>query len=55
MKSKYNILITGCGGDIGQSIAKILKSNHMFDNVIGCDMSEENASKFIFLDTSSIE
>jgi carbamoyl-phosphate synthase large subunit len=48
MKSTFNIIITGCGGDIGQSIAKILKSNKMFDKVIGCDMSLDNASKFIF-------
>lgn len=45
---KLNILVTGCGGDIGQSIGKILKSNGMFKNVIGCDMSDENAGKFIF-------
>lgn len=48
MKQKYNILVTGCGGDIGQSIGKILKSNPLFDHVIGCDLSNENASKFIF-------
>jgi carbamoyl-phosphate synthase large subunit len=48
MKTKYNILVTGCGGDIGQSIGKILKSNILFDRVVGCDMSSDNAAQFIF-------
>lgn len=54
MKNKYNILVTGCGGDIGLSIGKILKSHPMFDRVIGCDMSEEHAGKFIFDETLKI-
>ena len=54
MKNKYNILVTGCGGDIGLSIGKILKSHPMFDRVIGCDMSEEHAGKFIFDETLTI-
>ena len=45
---KANILVTGCGGDIGQSIGKILRSNDMFKSIIGCDMSDENAGRFIF-------
>ncbi len=45
---KYNILVTGCGGDIGQSIGKILKGNPLFDKVIGADISDEHAGKFIF-------
>ncbi len=48
MKTKYNILVTGCGGDIGQSIGKILKSSALFSNVIGCDMTDEHASIFIY-------
>lgn len=44
----YNILITGCGGDIGQSIGKVLKENPMFNRVIGCDMNLDNAGVFIF-------
>ena len=45
---KYNILVTGCGGDIGQSIGKILKGNPLFEKVIGADISDEHAGKFIF-------
>jgi carbamoyl-phosphate synthase large subunit len=45
---KYNILVTGCGGDIGQSIGKILKDNPHFDKVIGADISDEHAGRFIF-------
>lgn len=46
---KYNILVTGCGGDIGQSIGKILKSNpEVFYSVIGADLHNEHAGKFIF-------
>jgi len=45
---KYNILVTGCGGDIGQSIGKILKKNSYLNKLFGCDISDENAGKFIF-------
>lgn len=48
MIKKYNILVTGCGGDIGQSIGKILNSDPLCNIVVGCDMSDENAGKFIF-------
>ncbi len=48
MNKTYNILVTGCGGDIGQSIGKILKSDKFFKSVIGCDMNDEHAGKFIF-------
>ncbi len=44
----YNILVTGCGGDIGQSIGKILKSNKIFSTVLGCDLHDNHAGKFIF-------
>ena len=48
MSKKYSILVTGCGGDIGQSIGKILKSNSLFCSVIGCDANDQHAGKFIF-------
>jgi carbamoyl-phosphate synthase large subunit len=48
LNKKYKILVTGCGGDIGQSIGKILKSYPLFDLVVGCDMSDQHAGKFIF-------
>lgn len=48
MSRRYNVLVTGCGGDIGQSVGKILKSSPMFQSVIGCDMNEDHAGKFIF-------
>jgi len=39
------ILVTGCGGDIGQSMCKILQElNHV---VFGLDCSEKNAAQFI--------
>ena len=43
-----NILVTGCGGDIGQSIGKILIKSELIDNLYGCDISNKNAGKFIF-------
>lgn len=43
-----NVLVTGCGGDIGQSIGKILKEISFINNVIGCDISDETPSKFIY-------
>lgn len=45
---KLNILVTGCGGDIGQSIGKILLESDLVGNLYGCDISEKNAAKFIF-------
>jgi carbamoyl-phosphate synthase large subunit len=49
MKNSLKVLITGCGGDIGQSIGKILKSKPgIFSLVIGADLHEEHAGKFIF-------
>ncbi|NRF39195.1 ATP-grasp domain-containing protein [Pedobacter foliorum] len=48
MKNKMNILITGCGGDIGQSIGKILNESAYVNKLYGCDISEKNAAKFIF-------
>lgn len=45
---KYNIVVTGCGGDIGQSIGKILKESQLFEKVIGTDVTDEHAGKFIF-------
>lgn len=44
----YNILVTGCGGDIGQSVGKILKSNAIAQKVIGSDLNDQHAGKFIF-------
>jgi carbamoyl-phosphate synthase large subunit len=48
MKNKTNILVTGCGGDIGQSIGKILKESSYVQEIYGCDISEKNAAKFIY-------
>jgi len=43
-----NILVTGCGGDIGQSIGKILKEITFIKKVVGCDISNKTPSKFIY-------
>lgn len=45
---KLNILVTGCGGDIGQSVGKILNQNSNVDYLIGCDISNQNAGQFIY-------
>jgi carbamoyl-phosphate synthase large subunit len=45
---RYNILVTGCGGDIGQSIGKILKEYNHCALLVGCDMSDENPARFIY-------
>jgi carbamoyl-phosphate synthase large subunit len=45
---KINILVTGCGDDIGQSIGKILKTLPFSGNIVGTDISLNNASKFIY-------
>jgi carbamoyl-phosphate synthase large subunit len=46
MKKNYNVLVTSCGGDIGQSVGKILKK--IGCNTFGLDISPNNAAKFIF-------
>jgi carbamoyl-phosphate synthase large subunit len=43
-----NILVTGCGDDIGQSIGKILREEYPESRIIGCDMSLDHASLFIY-------
>ena len=48
MNKTFNILVTGCGGDIGQSIGKILLKSNFTKNLFGIDISDKNASKFIF-------
>lgn len=48
IKDKLNILVTGCGGDIGQSIGKILNEYSLVHNLYGCDISDKNAAKFIY-------
>lgn len=46
MEKKLNILVTSCGGDIGQSVGKILKE--IGHTSFGLDISENNAAQFIF-------
>jgi len=48
MKKLKTILVTGCGGDIGQSIGKILKMEHKDIKLIGCDIHDKHAAHFIF-------
>ncbi|WP_310559561.1 ATP-grasp domain-containing protein [Flavobacterium sp.] len=48
IKEKINVLVTGCGGDIGQSIGKILNEYNLINNLYGCDISDKNAAKFIY-------
>ena len=48
MKKKINILITGCGGDIGQSIGKILLNSNYTLNLFGVDITDKNPAQFIY-------
>ncbi len=48
IKEKLNILVTGCGGDIGQSVGKILNEYSLVNTLYGCDISDKNAAKFIY-------
>jgi carbamoyl-phosphate synthase large subunit len=48
LNKSYNILVTGCGGDIGQSIGKILVESPQFHKIVGSDLTEDHAGKFIF-------
>lgn len=42
-----NFLITGCGGDIGQSIIKILKKENPSSQIIGTDIHDKHPGKLI--------
>ena len=48
MNTALNILVTGCGGDIGQSLGKILLKSAYTKNLFGIDISDKNAGQFIF-------
>ena len=48
MNKKINILVTGCGGDIGQSIGKILLESEFADKLYGIDISRKNPGQFIY-------
>lgn len=45
---KLNILVTGAGGDIGQSIGKILLESGRVSELHGLDINQKTAAKFIF-------
>jgi len=46
-KQKINVLISGCGGDLGASIARICKENEIFAKVVGCNNNDRHFSKYI--------
>jgi carbamoyl-phosphate synthase large subunit len=48
MNKALNILVTGCGGDIGQSLGKILVKLPYVKNLYGIDISDKNAAQFIY-------
>lgn len=48
MTKAFNILVTGCGGDIGQSLGKILLKSCYTKNLFGIDISDKNAAQFIY-------
>tara|TARA_R110002126_G_scaffold181187_2_gene329925 strand:- start:12861 stop:13814 length:954 start_codon:yes stop_codon:yes gene_type:complete len=48
MSTTFNILVTGSGGDIGQSIGKILLKSALTKNLFGIDISDKNAAQFIY-------
>ncbi|WP_408955690.1 ATP-grasp domain-containing protein [Natroniella sp. ANB-PHB2] len=48
MEKPQTILVTGCGGDIGQSVGKIIKMNYKDIKVIGCDIYDKHAGHLIF-------
>ena len=48
MNKTLNILVTGCGGDIGQSIGKMLLNASYTKNLLGIDISNKNKAQFIY-------
>lgn len=43
-----NILVTGCGDDIGQSVGKLLAEWKEVNTLIGLDITDRTCSKFIY-------
>tara|TARA_B100000795_G_scaffold234805_1_gene194148 strand:+ start:14986 stop:15939 length:954 start_codon:yes stop_codon:yes gene_type:complete len=48
MNKTLNILVTGCGGDIGQSVGKILIKSNFIGKLYGIDISNRNAGQFVY-------
>lgn len=44
----HKILVTGCGGDIGLAVGRILLDEKAAASVIGCDIQEDHAGKVFF-------
>jgi len=42
------ILVTGCGGEIGLGIGRILQKENITSSTIGCDIHEDHAGAFVF-------
>jgi len=48
MKKLTSVLVTGCGGDIGTGVGRIIKGLGMVGTLVGADVSTDNAGKFVF-------
>ncbi|MGD0328633.1 MAG: ATP-grasp domain-containing protein [Minisyncoccia bacterium] len=48
MKKYKSILVTGCGGDIGTGIGRILKETGLVQTIIGADIRPDNAGICVF-------
>lgn len=48
MKNIDTVLVTGCGGDIGQSVGKIIKMEYKNVKLVGSDIHDKHAAHFIF-------
>ena len=44
----HKILVTGCGGDIGLAVGRILQETKIADSVVGCDIEEDHAGRVFF-------
>ena len=51
----HKVLVTGCGGDIGLAIGRILQESKIVEAVIGCDVQEDHAGRVFFDDCFLVE
>lgn len=49
------ILVTGCGGDIGLSIGKVLRNAGIAGKIIGCDIHKHHEGTFFFDEFEVVE
>ena len=49
-----NVLVTGCGGDIGIGIGRILRMENVATRIVGCDIHEDHPGREFFDEVETV-